>query len=284
MDYFALDLSLSELQRTLAQVPRSYRHVSCHGLHGTYDDGLAWLQLADNLPRSKFILSLGSSIGNFTRSDAAGFLAGFARILGPHDRMLIGLDACKDPDKVYHAYNDREGVTHRFVMNGLNQANLILDKEVFKPSMWKIIGEYDELEGRHQAFYSPTVDVEYDGINFHAGERVKVEESYKFSKAESDTLWADAGLIEVKSWANQTSEYCESSCPHVRSLERSHHTHHVTGSCPTEETLLTSSYRRTSALSSGHLISSRPSKLCLNTSAKSRQGLARFVVVLGCRH
>lgn len=62
VDYYALDLSLEELQRTLAQLP-TYKHVRAHGLLGTYDDGREWLKLPSIAMRQKCILSLGSSIG-----------------------------------------------------------------------------------------------------------------------------------------------------------------------------------------------------------------------------
>jgi uncharacterized SAM-dependent methyltransferase len=64
IDYYALDLSLKELRRTLEQVP-AFKHVRCHGLHGTYDDGLDWLKLPENQSRPKCVMSLGSSIGQF---------------------------------------------------------------------------------------------------------------------------------------------------------------------------------------------------------------------------
>jgi uncharacterized SAM-dependent methyltransferase len=63
IDYYALDLSLTELKRTLEQVP-AFKHVKCHGLHGTYDDGLDWLKMPENILRPKCVMSLGSSIGN----------------------------------------------------------------------------------------------------------------------------------------------------------------------------------------------------------------------------
>ena len=62
IDYYALDLSKQELERTLLQLP-AYRHVKCHGLLGTYDDGREWLKMEPNLEREKCILTLGSSIG-----------------------------------------------------------------------------------------------------------------------------------------------------------------------------------------------------------------------------
>lgn len=62
VDYYALDLSRTELERTLAQLP-SYKHVHAHGLLGTYDDGREWLKQPSILGRQKCILTLGSSIG-----------------------------------------------------------------------------------------------------------------------------------------------------------------------------------------------------------------------------
>lgn len=98
IDYYALDLSQNELQRTLAKVPR-FQHVSCKGLLGTYDDGREWLrQRADGRPRC--IMHLGSSIGNFLRDEAAHFLAGFAEIMQPQDLIYIGVDSCIQADKV----------------------------------------------------------------------------------------------------------------------------------------------------------------------------------------
>lgn len=60
IDYYALDLSLRELERTLAELPE-YKHVSCHGLWGTYDDGKEWLKGIEGKPKA--ILHMGSSIG-----------------------------------------------------------------------------------------------------------------------------------------------------------------------------------------------------------------------------
>ncbi|TDZ58608.1 Ergothioneine biosynthesis protein 1 [Colletotrichum trifolii] len=202
IDYYALDLSLEELERTLAQVPK-FQHVRCHGLLGTYDDGREWLKKPENLARKKCILSLGSSIGNFERYDAAGFLKHFSDALSPADTMLIGLDGCCDPAKVYHAYNDKHGVTHRFILNGLENANEILGEEAFKLEDWEVIGEYvyDEEGGRHQAFYSPVRDTYVMGTLIQQHERIQVEQSLKYSQLGAENLWNQAGLIETAGWS-----------------------------------------------------------------------------------
>lgn len=208
VDYYALDLSLPELKRTLSTVPKgTFKHVQCHGLLGTYEDGLAWLQTSENQQRQKCIMWLGSSIGNFTRPEAAAFLKGFSKVLGEQDTMLIGVDACQDKDKVYHAYNDKEGITHKFVRNGLDQANRLIGKDVFKQEDWDIIGEYDEAAGRHQAFYCAMKDLDIEDVHVNAGERIRVEESYKYSPLQSSQLWQAAGLVPQAVLGNRLNDY-----------------------------------------------------------------------------
>ncbi|KAK4191955.1 hypothetical protein QBC35DRAFT_470231 [Podospora australis] len=211
VDYYALDLSKQELERTLAQLPTTYRHVRAHGLLGTYDDGREWLKDPSNTSRRKCILSLGSSIGNFERSDAASFLKGFTDVLGHGDTMLIGLDACSNPAKVYHAYNDKEGITHEFILNGLRHANKVLGETAFVESDWRVIGEYvyDAEGGRHQAFYAPVRDTTVMGEVIRPHERIQVEESLKFSPEETQKLWDLSGMTEIGQWMHG-DEYADS--------------------------------------------------------------------------
>ncbi len=207
VNYFALDLSKPELERTLSAVPEQYQYVRCHGLLGTYDDALDWLGRPEQQRRPKWILSLGSSLGNFGRVEAAAFLRGFANTLGSNDCILIGLDACQDQGKIFSAYNDRDGKTHEFVLNGLAHANRLLTKDVFRLEDWKVIGEYDESAGRHQAFYSPTKNLVIDGVYVEIGEKIRVEESYKWSSKQSSKLWQTAGLEQRASFGNGIDDY-----------------------------------------------------------------------------
>lgn len=43
---------------------------------------------------------MGSSIGNFSRDEAAGFLGQFADVMRTQDMMIVGVDSCMRPDKV----------------------------------------------------------------------------------------------------------------------------------------------------------------------------------------
>jgi uncharacterized SAM-dependent methyltransferase len=64
IEYFALDLSHDELQRTLTQLP-AYRHVKSRGLWGTYDDGKRWMEREGVHERRKCVMHTGSTIGEW---------------------------------------------------------------------------------------------------------------------------------------------------------------------------------------------------------------------------
>ena len=209
IDYYALDLSKPELERTLSAVDGAYEHVRCQGLFGTYDDGLAWMKTTANLARPKCILWMGSSIGNLGRTEAGDFLKGFSEVMRGQDSMLIGIDACQESEKVYHAYNDKRGKTHEFVLNGLMHANKIMEKEVFQKDDWKVMGEYDEAAGRHQAFISPVRDVMVEETLIKAGEKIRIEESYKYSLSQSNELWQRAGLTAQAIFGDRINKYCK---------------------------------------------------------------------------
>ncbi|POS88303.1 hypothetical protein EPUL_000094 [Erysiphe pulchra] len=228
IDYYALDLCAKELNRTLDQAP-PFQNVRCYGLHGTYEDGLLWLQRAENRQRPKIVLSLGSSIGNFRYDEAQELLSKISRALMPGDFLLIGFDHTNDASKVYHAYNgeispllvsksqcylqsfdDQIKRYFRFILNGLESANKILGKQAFNLTDWRVIGEYvyDNEGGRHQAFLTPICDISY-GNHFHirAGERIQIERSLKYSIEKAAYLFKESNLRKFWIWPHPTECY-----------------------------------------------------------------------------
>ncbi len=222
VDYYALDLSSSELERSLEQIfPGTFKHVRCHGLLGTYDDGRKWLQRPENLHRPKCILSLGSTIGSFTRPEAAEFLSKFAASLdckvSSHDpqhavesSVLIALDGCMIGEKVYRAYNDAQGLNCSFILNALDHANHVLGYEAFRKSEWTIRGEWNAAAGSHDQYLVPLQDVAFDGRDFEAGKRIPVVSSFKYDVKHKAQLWKAAGLIEKARWTKSNGSYGES--------------------------------------------------------------------------
>lgn len=208
VDYFALDLSLPELQRTFAELETSeFKYVRFNAFHGTYDDGLAWLAKPENGGRVTCIMSLGSSIGNFDRPGAAQFLHRYSQVLGPADLFIIGIDATTDGDRVFKAYNDSKGVTEKFYRNGLDNANELLGYEAFKQDEWGVKGEYVEEAHQHKAAYVALVDVSIEDVDIKKGEELPFEHSDKYTEEEADTVWYAAGLIPKAVYADSTGDH-----------------------------------------------------------------------------
>jgi len=100
----------------------------------------------------------------------------------------------------------------------LLHANRLLGYEAFVLSDWNVIGEYDERGGRHRAFVAPKQDLEVEGVAIRSGERVRIEESYKYDfsstagrsievPSQANKLWQASGVLEAASWANQADDY-----------------------------------------------------------------------------
>ncbi|GLA89573.1 hypothetical protein AtubIFM56815_004056 [Aspergillus tubingensis] len=209
VDYFALDVSYQELHRTLSIVPPgTFRHVRCFGLLGTYDDGRDWMHLPEIRSRSKTILSLGSTLGSFQRPEAADFLASFVTPES-NSSLLIGLDGCKDADRVLAAYNDPEGINRRFIKHGLERANEILGPDTFDLDKWAVIGRWDAAQGSHNQYYLPSEDVSLAGKTIPAGRRILAVKSHKYDADDRDALCRRAELAVGDAWASK-NQYSKS--------------------------------------------------------------------------
>ncbi|KAL9637029.1 MAG: hypothetical protein Q9164_002450 [Protoblastenia rupestris] len=221
IEYYALDLSQSEIERSLDTLSNScslsWRFVHCHGLLETFNDAQRWLQESENQRKPKCLVSLGSSLGNEPGPEAINFLAGFADVLrrseaGSLSRdeidrhgsrkpslFIIGLDPTKDVERIRRAYADSAGLNVEFILNALNNANTVLGYEAFRSADWTVIGEWNDDCWKQNLV--PKIDVMFEGICVRAGEKVPVVQSRKYDADQKHKLWKAAGLKELRSWS-----------------------------------------------------------------------------------
>jgi EasF-like predicted methyltransferase len=206
VDYFALDLSYPELQRTLSLMPPGrFRHVRCFGLLGTYDDGREWLKRPEIRFRPKTVLSLGSTLGSLERAETPAFLSSFCS--GHADNkpsFLVGLDGCKQEARVLSAYNDPDGINRIFIKNGLVRANEIMGHDAFDLDLWDVKGVWDAENGSHNQYYFPHSDVDLAGNMISSGRKLLAVKSHKYDAEDRDTLCRRAGLQVENCWASDT--------------------------------------------------------------------------------
>lgn len=225
IDYYALDLCPVEVRRSLASIsmsPHLFKHVRCHGLIGTFNDARSWLQSSENVDTPKCLVSLGSSIGNLTDTEAAEFLSGFAQTLCHRtdsvmelqsatarsmSTMLVGLDSCKSEDTVRAAYDDGTGFNTSFLLNALEHVNTLLGYEVFRTKEWIVHGEW--IRGCYKQYLVPLVDVVFEDTHFEAGTKVYMVQSQKYGPQEKARLWEAAKLRQLQGWCCRDVAYGE---------------------------------------------------------------------------
>ncbi|KAF5360695.1 hypothetical protein D9756_004998 [Leucocoprinus leucothites] len=159
------------------------------------------------------IMFLGSSLGNFSRSEAVEFLRGLPLRSGSGDTLLIGLDHNNDRARIEKAYHDPHGHTENFIKNGLRVAGRVLGSEnLFDKENWEYVNKYDTDNRRHEAFLQAKMDHSVVAPNgkvyvFKQNEQIKIEESFKFSDKDAFSLFTEANLRPVQRWVDNNSEY-----------------------------------------------------------------------------
>jgi dimethylhistidine N-methyltransferase len=203
LHYVPVDVSRRILQKTADRLLRDFAGLRVTAIPGDYQAGIRFARA--NLDGPRCIVFLGSSIGNFDRSDAVAFLAAIAEGMGSADALLVGMDLRKDRRVLERAYDDAQGVTAAFNKNILARINRLFDGDFdldrFAHRAW-----FDEDLGRVELHLVSRAEqhVRIEGLDldvaFAAGESIHTENSYKYAEAEIDALAEEAGLSTRRRW------------------------------------------------------------------------------------
>jgi hypothetical protein len=94
----------------------------------------------DDIAPPIHLMFLGSTLGNFSRAEGADFLRSLPLRSGSGDTLLIGMDHDNEKALIEEAYNDRQGYTKKFIMNGLKGAGRALgDENLFDEENWDYV-------------------------------------------------------------------------------------------------------------------------------------------------
>jgi dimethylhistidine N-methyltransferase len=201
--YMPVDISREHLLASARDLARSFPGLDVQAACADYSAPLD-LPVGD-AGRNRAAFFPGSSIGNFTPSEAIAFLQRVGGFLAPGGKLLIGVDLVKPPDILNAAYNDAQGVTAEFNLNLLRRINRELGAD-FEPGAF-----------RHRAFFNPDrsriemhleslrdqqVEVAGESFEFRTGESIHTESSYKYSIEGFQALAADAGFAPERVWTD----------------------------------------------------------------------------------
>ena len=205
-----IDVSRTALEQSADELLQRYGSLEIVAVLAEYAEGIAELNSQNNGP--ELILWLGSSIGNLTRNESAGFLGKLASQMSTEDRLLIGIDLRKSASVLEPAYDDAAGVTSAFNLNVLARVNAELDAD-FDLTSFNHVARYDEVEGRVEMHLESAgkqmakigaLDLE---VSFTDGETIHTENSYKYSLEEIDQLVDASGLSLDARWFDDEKRF-----------------------------------------------------------------------------
>ncbi len=179
--YIAVDVSESALRASRKMVRREFPSMTFHGLCSPYE--AAMTSIKPNFPT--LFLFLGSTIGNFYRTDFDRFLQRLSHCMGPDDFFLLGVDRVKEAHIIERAYDDSRQVTAEFILNVFNNINRLAGTN-FDPGRMRYQSCYNEgwQQVEMNAISTCSQDIRFPSLGtsfrWREGNRILVEISRKF--------------------------------------------------------------------------------------------------------
>jgi len=212
--YVPIDISEEAVRGLSESLKSGFGDLETAGIVAEYFDALRWLNRHD--ASKKFVLFLGSNIGNFSPPQTRVFLRTLWNSLEPGDQVLIGFDLKKDFDTLLRAYNDPAGVTKKFNLNLLTRMNRDLGAD-FDISKFTHFGTYDVNEGAMKSYLISLVhqDVRIDRLDkvfhFRPYEPIHMEYSYKYLPDEIEEVAAETGFRLVSRYFDEKKWFMDAT-------------------------------------------------------------------------
>jgi L-histidine N-alpha-methyltransferase len=215
--YLPIDVSQEILLKTTHNLNREFTRLDTLGIAADYSEGIREAcnisAKSITIPERKFVLFLGSTIGNFEYQEAIDFLISLRSNMEAGDFLLLGFDLQKGVKVLEEAYNDRLGFTAAFNLNLISRINRELG------------GQFSQANFRHLAFYNTehhriemkliskkTHEVYVNRLersfSFVENERIHTEYSYKFTVEKMKDIVEHSAFRIAENFLDPHNWYC----------------------------------------------------------------------------
>jgi dimethylhistidine N-methyltransferase len=208
--FIPVDISASALRESSQALLDSYPNLKIQAYAADYFQALEALPELGSKPA--LVLFLGSNIGNFEPDEALYFLNAIRRVLRPGDALLLGADLKKDRAVLEAAYNDSLGLTRAFIVNELERINRELEAN-FDLWAFGLRSFYNEDAGRVEVYLESlrpqAIDIRALQMTakFDAGERIHVENAYKYDLESLSDVGRKTGFQLERTWLDHEKKF-----------------------------------------------------------------------------
>ena len=202
--YVPVDISGDYLRKQAAALTLDYPNVHVQPVFADFTHPFE-LPQHPVMPERNLVFFPGSTIGNFSTSQATALLRVMRAQAKDNGALLIGVDLEKSKDILEPAYDDAAGVTAAFNLNLLTRLNREYGGN-FDQDQFAHRAIYDEQHRRIQMRLVSQKEqvVMLAGRRFEigAGEYIVTEHSHKYSIERFATMAAKAGFEQCACWTD----------------------------------------------------------------------------------
>jgi L-histidine N-alpha-methyltransferase len=199
--YVPFDVSDSTIWGAAKVLVDDYPGLEVHAVVGDFHRHL------DRIPGGgrRAVAFLGSTLGNLTPEQRKRFFFDLDCVMTTDDRLLIGIDLVKEPERLVAAYDDAGGVTAEFNRNVLRVLNRELDADFDVDrfdhvARWNEKCSWMEMRLRSTVEQSVRIDALDLEIEFGDGEDIHTEISAKFTRDGFEAELYEAGFVTDVMW------------------------------------------------------------------------------------
>lgn len=206
--YTPLDVSGPFLERAAASIATDYPDLDVHAVVADFHH----TPPPSSAIGTRLFALLGSTLGNQTPPQRHAFLSQLRSALDDRDRLLLGVDLVKSPERLVRAYDDASGLTAEFNRNVLHVLNRELGA-TFAPAefahlaLWDAEAEWVDIRLRATCAQQVQIQQLDMAVSFAAGEDLHTEISAKFRPEGLRAELGAAGFAVADWWSDPVGDF-----------------------------------------------------------------------------
>ncbi len=215
LTYVPIDISAHIIRELTNDLKETLPGLKVRGICDDYFRAFDQLASSEDEGARKVVLFLGANIGNFDATESVAFLKKIAQQLSPDDRLMIGFDLKKDPQRILDAYFDEGGVTKSFKLNLLQRINRELGGN-FDVDAFQYFPIYHPAEGSILSYLvsnksqEVTIEALDQVVHFDAWETIYMERSQKYSEQDIEQLAEKTGFRVIRNFFDDARLFTDS--------------------------------------------------------------------------
>ena len=204
--YTPIEISAEALQVSVAALQQRFPTLDIRPVNADYTRDIPDEILELEPPAKRRVVYFpGSTISNFSHTQAHEFLDRMRRMIGPEGGILIGVDLIKAEAVLEAAYDDRAGVTAAFNLNLLkrlqNDLGATLNMDDFRHEA-RYNQDKERIEMHLVAVRDAKIRLNGTSFQFSAGQSIHTENSHKYSISGFSQLAELAELKVIQTWTD----------------------------------------------------------------------------------